>query len=113
MRGVDALRAYRAGAGHRSLREQEADLFHRVNAMLLHARADDPIGRARAIADNDRLWTTVIDLMRDPQNALPSGLRAAMVSVGLAVKREASRPEPDFDFIIEINGQIAAGLRGA
>ena len=62
------------------------------------------------IADNSRLWTTVIDLMRDPANALPETLRAAIVSVGLAVQREMQRDAPDFEFLIGVNEDIAAGL---
>ena len=64
----------------------------------------------RAIADNRRLWLTVNDLMRDPLNALPQDLRASIVSVGLAAQREMDRDSPDFDFLISINENIAAGL---
>ena len=66
--------------------------------------------RVRAIADNRRLWMTVSDLMRDPLNALPVELRASIVSVGLIVQREMDREAPDFDFLIAINENIAAGL---
>jgi len=34
------------------------------------------------------------------------------VSVGLAVQREMQRDAPDFDFLIGINEDIAAGLSG-
>jgi flagellar protein FlaF len=106
-----AARAYAASASHRSLREQEADVFRRVNAALRRAReSDTPLSRVRALADNDRLWLTVIDVVRDPANALPAGLRAQIVSVGLAVQREMQQPAPNFDFLIEINDNIAAGL---
>jgi flagellar protein FlaF len=66
----------------------------------------------RALADNSRLWATVIDLMRDPENALPESLRASIVSVGIAVQREMQRDAPDFDFLIGVNEDIAAGLSG-
>ena len=66
----------------------------------------------QAIADNRRLWTTLADLMRDPRNALPEDLRASIVSVGIAVQREMEREVPDFDFLIAINENIAAGLSG-
>ncbi len=68
--------------------------------------------RVRAIADNRRLWMTVSDLMRDPLNALPEELRASIVSVGLTVQREMDREAPDFNFLIAINENIAAGLSG-
>ena len=107
---TEATRAYANATLHRSQREQEADVFRRANGALRAARSKGPIPRVRAIADNRRLWKTVVDLMRDPMNALPEELRAAIVSVGLAVEREMDRDTPDFDFLIQINDTIAAGL---
>lgn len=108
-----AARAYEASSSHRSLREQEADVFRRANGALRDARDKGPIPRVRALADNRRLWTTVLDLLRDPANRLPQEIRASIVSVGLAVEREMDRDAPDFDFLIAINENIAAGLSGA
>ena len=107
-----ATQAYAAAATHRSPREQEADGFRRANGALMTARNADPLQRVRAIADNRRLWLTVSDLMRDPSNALPVELRASVVSVGIAVQREMDRDSPDFDFLIAVNENIAAGLAG-
>ncbi|MGE0222031.1 MAG: flagellar biosynthesis regulator FlaF [Acetobacteraceae bacterium] len=107
-----AARAYQAAAVHRSPREQEADVFRRVNGALKAARDAGPLQRVRALADNRRLWIAVNDLMRDPVNSLPVNLRASILSVGLAVQRDMDRDPPDFDFLIEINEQIAAGLSG-
>jgi flagellar biosynthesis regulator FlaF len=50
--------------------------------------------------------------MRDPLNTLPRDLRASIVSVGITVQREMERQSPDFDFLIGINENIAAGLSG-
>jgi flagellar protein FlaF len=105
-----AARAYGAAATHRSQRAQEADIFRRANGALKSALGLGPIPRIRAIADNRRLWITVTDLMRDPLNPLPQDLRASIVSVGLAVQREMDGDSPDFDFLIAINENIAAGL---
>lgn len=105
-----ATRAYAAASTHRSVREQEADVFRRVIGALKAARNDGPIQRVRALADNRRLWMTVNDLVRDPDNTLPAQLRASIVSVGLAVQREMDRDAPDFGFLIEINECFAAGL---
>lgn len=107
-----ARRAYAASAAHRSPREQEAEVFRRAVAALRNGRGGNPVMQVRALADNARLWTAVIDLMRDPENALPPGLRASIVSVGLAVQREMQRDSPDFDFLIGVNEDIAAGLSG-
>jgi flagellar biosynthesis activator protein FlaF len=108
-----AARAYEVSASHRSLREQEADVFHRANGALRTARDRGMVERVRAVADNRRLWMAMIDLLRDGANALPEDLRASMVSVGLAVQREMDRAAPDFDFLISVNENIAAGLSGS
>ena len=107
-----ATRAYEAAATHRTDREQEADVFRRATGALKTARDADSLQRVRAIADNRRLWLTVTDLMRDSSNALPVELRAGIVSVGIAVQREMDLDAPDFDFLIAVNENIAAGLSG-
>lgn len=112
MRSLAASQAYKKSATFRNVREQEADVFIRVNAVLRAARQGNALTRTKALADNDRLWITLIDLLKDPENPLPKPLRASLVSVGGAVQREASLPEPDFGFLIGINEQIAAGLSG-
>jgi flagellar biosynthesis regulator FlaF len=108
-----AARAYDRSGAHRSLRLQEADVFRRVIGALQAARAAGLTAKARAIADNRRLWMTVVDLLRDPSNALPGELRAKLVSIGLAVQREMDGPAPDLDFLISVNENIAAGLAHA
>jgi len=112
MQSNRAARAYEAGVAQRSQREQEADVFIRATGALRAARDGGQLDRVRAVADNRRLWSTVIDLVRDPANALPDELRAAIVSVGISVQREMERSEPDFGFLISINENIAAGLSG-
>jgi flagellar protein FlaF len=107
-----AIQAYKTAARYRSQRDQEADVFRHTIAALKAARNASSIQQIRALADNRRLWLTVIDLMRDPGNALPEQLRASIVSVGIAVQREMDREAPDFDFLISINENIAAGLAG-
>lgn len=107
-----AAQAYESASRHRSQREQEADVFRRAIAALRAARTAGTIARIRALADNRRLWLTVHDLMHDPENGLPLPMRAQIVSVGLAVQREMEHDEPDFDFLISINENFAAGLSG-
>ncbi len=109
---TQAAKAYEAASVHRSPREQEADVFRRATGALRASRDGGPLQRVRALADNRRLWMAVADLMRDPGNALPPSLRASIISVAMAVEREMDRDEPDFDFLIEINDHIAAGLSG-
>ena len=112
MRGLTAVRAYQASAKHRNLREQEADVFLKVNSVLRSAQEGDELSRLKAVADNDRLWITTMDLVRDATNSLPPPLRASIISVGMAVRREGAQERPDIDFLIGVNEQIAAGLSG-
>ena len=107
---TQAARAYANSAAARSHREQEADLFRRLSVALQLGREQGGIALARALADNQRLWNMVIDMLRDPDNALPVPLRASIVSVGLCVQREIRKPEPDIPFLISVNESVAAGL---
>jgi flagellar protein FlaF len=105
-----ATKAYQAVVSRRNPREQEAELFRQVSAQLREARDKDPMTRVKAICDNRRLWSLVMDLARDPANALPVELRASLVSLAIAVRREFDKEDPDFDWMISINEAIAGGL---
>jgi flagellar biosynthesis regulator FlaF len=83
-----------------------------VIARLQGARQSSPIARVRALADNRRLWTVLTDLVRDDRNPLPKATRAGLMSIGLTVQREMDADEPNFDFLITVNKQIAEGLSG-
>ena len=107
-----AIQAYRTASRYRSQRDQEADVFRQANSVLHQARTAGPIQQIRALADNRRLWMMVVDLVRDPSNTLPEPLKASIVSVGLTVQREMEQESPDFDFLIKINENLAAGLSG-
>ena len=107
---MKAARAYQASADNRSLRAQEADVFHRANGALRSAVGGSPTDRVRAIADNRRLWLTVMGLLQDPGNQLPEPVRAAIISVGRSVIRAMDNPSPDFEFLISVNDNIVAGL---
>jgi flagellar protein FlaF len=107
-----ASRAYATASVNKTTRQQEADIFRLVVSRLQAARQSGPIDRVRALADNRRLWTTVSDLLRDPTNPLPPETRAGLVSIGLTVQREMDSDDPNFDFLITINKNIAEGLSG-
>ncbi|MBU6496902.1 MAG: hypothetical protein KGJ41_05700 [Rhodospirillales bacterium] len=107
-----ATLAYSASSANRSLREQEADVFLLANAALRSASDPSSVERVRAVADNARLWNTVIDLLRDPGNNMDQKLRASIISVGMAVQRETQSAAPNVEFLLEINENIAAGLAG-
>ncbi len=107
----NAMRAYASGASTRSLKDQEAELFRQVNAGLFRARdTGNELALVRAVADNKRLWLTIVGLVCDPANALPDGVRASLASIGMAVQREMQRDTPDLTFLIDVNENVAAGL---
>ena len=112
MQQSQAARAYRAASAHRSPREQEADVFRRVNGALRMAQNGTEMEQFKALSDNTRLWMMVGDLLRDPANALPDALKASVISVGHALQREMQQPAPDFAFLIAVNEDITAGLSG-
>ena len=109
---AQAARAYETGASHRSMREQQADVFRWANSFLRQGRDGDAMTRTRALANNRRLWGTVINLMQDSENPLPAPLRGSIISLGLAVQRNMDREKPDFEFLIQTNENMAAGLSG-
>ncbi len=85
-------------------------MFHRVNGVLRAGQRGTPVDRVRAISDNRRLWLTVMGLVQDPDNQLPSGVRAALTSVGHSVQRAMDAASPDLEFLIAVNENVAAGL---
>ncbi|MGH7121245.1 MAG: flagellar biosynthesis regulator FlaF [Acetobacteraceae bacterium] len=109
---MTGMRAYGAAAAARSGREREADVFRRANGALKAARNGSGTEQVRAISDNRRLWSAVLDLVFDPASPLPAPLRGAIASIGLAVQREVGRDVPNLDFLIAVNENIAAGLAG-
>ena len=112
MHGLTAARAYQARSAERNLREQEADVFRRATAALRQAQHGEELDRAKALADNHLLWSTLVLVLKDPQNPLPPPLRGSIISVGMVVQRELASEEPDVPFLIGINEQITSGLMG-
>lgn len=105
-------RGYGATQRARSLREQEADVFRRVNFLLKAAINGNAIDRARAIADNRRLWLAIEASLINPDNLLPEPTRVSILRLGRGVQREMDTNEPDIDFLIDMNEQMIAGLSG-
>ncbi|MEN9498572.1 MAG: hypothetical protein RIS83_391 [Pseudomonadota bacterium] len=110
MNMLQARRAYQITRQALDPREQEADVFRRVTGALRAVLADEGIRRARAIADNRRLWIAVEASIRHPSNQLPQPTKLAMLQVGRMLLREMESPAPDLAFLIEVNEQVAAGL---
>ena len=112
MNQMAGMRRYGAAQQTRSPREQEADVFRRVNYSLKAALTADAIERARAIADNRRLWFAVEAAMMHPANQLPDALKASIISLGRTAQRDMDTREPDLSFLINLNDQMIAGLSG-
>ena len=111
MNMMHARRAYQMTRQAMDPREQEADVFRRVTGALKAALEKDGIARARAIADNRRLWIALDASLRHPANLLPQETRVTMIQVGRTVMREMENTAPDLAFLIEINEQLTSGLR--
>ena len=111
MNMMHAHRAYKMTRQAMDPREQEADVFRRVTGALKAALEQEGIARARAVADNRRLWIALDASLRHPANQLPQQTKLTMLQVGRAVLREMENTTPDLPFLIEINEQMASGLR--
>ena len=112
MNQMAGMRRYGAAQQTRSPREQEADVFRRVNYSLKAVLTADAIERARAVADNRRLWLAVEAAMMHPANQLPDALKASIVSLGRTAQRDMDTREPDLSFLINLNDQLILGLSG-
>jgi len=70
-----------------------------------------------ALTYNRKLWTVFIDSALSTDNALPADLRQNIVNLGLFIMKQSmailAEPQREaLSALININRQIAAGLRG-
>ena len=99
-----------------SPRDTEYRLFAEVTRALIQASALDPMdfgGRAEALDWNRHVWSVFAADCADPNNGLPKGLRASIISLSIWVSKHTSlviRREEEFDPLIEINRMIMQGL---
>ena len=77
-------RGYGATQRVRTLREQEADVFRRINYGLKAALNGNEIDRARAISDNRRLWFAIEAALVNPENQLPETPALGSCALGAA-----------------------------
>lgn len=105
--------AHRGAAAYRrqlTPKQMEAEVFSRCTRAIRAAETGSALDRARAAADNRRLWNAVHASVSDPANALPQALRGGLAQLAQTVLRECDAAEPDLGFIAEMNEQTAAGL---
>jgi len=100
----------------RAMRAQEARALDRVIAQMREAEFYGPRSKAgiHALYQLRTLWTVFLDDLNGPDNALPTPLRARLLSIGIWVIKEIERlrtgEADEFASIIEINQIIRDGL---
>jgi flagellar protein FlaF len=104
------------GEAPKGRRSDEHEAFQVVVDQLRRAegRGARSAEAVLALLSLRRLWSALIEDLANPQNELPRELRAALISVGLWVLREAEeirqRRSTNLRGLIEVNETIAAGL---
>ena len=112
-----SLKAYQSAAQQaEDPRSLEYRLFAEVTRSLMAASqldATDIGGRMTALDWNRRLWSVLATDCAQPGNALPDGMRANIISLGLWVNRHTSAVmagQETFQPLIEVNRAMMQGL---
>jgi flagellar protein FlaF len=117
-----AQKAYTAVARETaSPRELEASLLLRAASKLQSAYdrwSESPNGLDDAVLYNRRLWTVFLDAVLENDSPLPVAIRQNIANLGVFVMSETfslmTSPRPDHLVpLININRELAAGLRGS
>jgi len=102
---------------HQALRARERAAMDRLIGMLRSAQEKGPQSRELidALFYLRRLWAIFIDDLNDPNNELPTQLRAGIISIGVWMMKEIDRVRggltDDLTPMIEINELIRDGLK--
>ncbi len=98
-------------------KDRERQLLTRSIDLLTKASAIGPSSfeAIEALNFTNRIWTSLMDDLGSPENALPKELRANLISIGLWLLREAEdirqgRTE-SFDGLIEVSQIIRDGIQ--
>jgi flagellar protein FlaF len=104
-------------------REAEAAALMKAAALLKHcqsnwASADREAVLDKALKFNQRLWTFFQVALTDPNNPLPKAIKENVLSLSLFIDKRIfevmAYPSPEkLDILININTNIAAGLKGS
>jgi flagellar protein FlaF len=101
----------------RTARGTEFEVFARITRRLKQAsgagKAQFP-ALATAVYDNRKLWTVLASDVADPENELPSELRARLFYLNKFTQthsRKVLAGEGSVDILVEINTSIMRGLR--
>jgi flagellar protein FlaF len=114
-----SLQAYqRAAQRAENPREAEYRLFGQVTRALLEASKAAPTDiktRINALDWNRRMWAVLASDCAAPDNALPDGVRAQIISLSLWINKHSSavmREKEGFEPLIEVNKMMMHGLSG-
>jgi flagellar protein FlaF len=113
---LTARRAYAQSEGPVSTpRGVEYEAFARITRQLKSAASAGSVRQlAPALHDNRRLWTILASDVADPDNPLPSELRARIFYLAEFTQqhsREVLRGKASADALVEINLSVMRGLR--
>lgn len=97
----------------------EYEIFVRVTRALGSAKSQAFPALAAALHDNQKLWLTLAAAVADPENALPTELRAKIFYLAEFTRAQTRRilyartPEADdIEALIDVNTAVMRGLRG-
>jgi len=99
-------------------RDREREAMDHTIELLERAERAGPRSREaiEAIYVTRNLWSVLVEDLASPENSLPEELRAALISIGLWVMREAENIRlgrvESFRTMIEITTMIRDGLEG-
>ncbi len=102
-------------------RELEASVLTRAGLMLKNVKqnwdaADRNNNLLEAVKFNQKVWSFLQAELSDPENPLPKELKENILNLSIYIDKRLFEvmafPEPDkLDIVIDINFNIAAGLR--
>jgi len=98
-------------------KDRERQLLTRSILLLMDARRAGPTSMEaiEALHFTNRVWTTFVEDLGNPDNALPKELRANLISIGLWLLREAEEVRQgrsdNFEGLIEVSQIIRDGIQ--
>lgn len=98
-------------------KDRERQLLTRSIDLLVAARAvgAQSMEAIEALHFLNRVWTSLVEDLGSPENALPRELRANLISIGLWLLREAEDVRQgrsdNFDGLIEVSQIIRDGIQ--
>ena len=107
-----------ASSSIRTGRDSEYAVFAQVTSALRAADEKDRAAfahLARAVTDNQRLWSTLAEDLMSDDNALPLALRGQLISLSEFVRRHSLAVlggRAGVAPLVDINTAIMKGLRG-